>query len=89
MVCVVVGVKRAYNTESSLGSSNLTLEVALGPLLTAIVHGNTSSSPTFENRNMSYINAGTELVSVLTAAIPGTMGECRFTDTCVIATMIP
>lgn len=44
VVGVAVGMKRAYNTESSLGSSNLTLEVALGPLHTAIVHGNTSGS---------------------------------------------
>ena len=45
---VVVGMKRPYNTESSLGSSNITLEVA-------------SSNPSFKDGNMSFLSAGTEL----------------------------
>lgn len=89
VVSVVVGMKRAYNTESSLGSSNLTLEMALGPLRTAIVHGNTSGGPNFKNGNMSFINAGTELSICTNCRDAGTMGECRFPDACVIATMIP
>lgn len=89
VVGVVVGMKRAYNTESSLGSSNLTLEMALGPLRTAIVHGNTSGGPNFKNGNMNFINAGTELSICTNCRDAGTMGECRFPDACVIATMIP
>lgn len=62
---VVVGMKRPYNTESSLGSSNITLEVALlVPLevgLIPTVHGNASSNPSFKDGNMSFLSAGTEL----------------------------